>query len=133
MKAYELAKILDEFSSILKSGPDVEVNNLLKLFKLSLSTSKSTYPKSSNKIIPNHKIDVSKLTSLPPEELYNELKNSSKYSAISIRELAKAAGIISSSRQNRDALIHTIVRHFESLNMDQLIRETHNTKKFNDD
>ncbi len=124
MRAYELAKILDIFSNILKSGPDIDIDDLSKVFKHSLSKLENEKKSKEDKKLSISYSQIEELLELQPEQLVNELKDSKKYSMPIVRALVSTLGISTSARQSRDALINTIIMHFASINMDKLIRST---------
>lgn len=126
MKAHELAKILDGFSKALKKLPDANIHDSIELINKLIDEKYS--PKKGKErtgttppIIPE---DIIKLlhdaTAAEAESILNS--NSLFVSTSSISNLAKILGIETSKRQNRSALINSIVRYLEARKMSSIIR-----------
>jgi len=130
LKAYELAKILDQISALLKSLPNEDIQNSLKLLqglvdKSSLSKREPAKGRASYIALPDGVID--KLHSMTPSEAESFLDSDVAFvSTASILRLSEALGIGASKRQSRNAVVNSIIRHLEARKMSSIIRNDAN-------
>lgn len=132
MKTHDLAKNLEQIASILKLLPNNDIsktlNKIQKLVEFDITkTSKDTPGRLNYTNLPDGIID--KIKSMPPIEVGEYLESDSNFvSTASVLKLSSSLGIETSKRQNRSALINSIVRHLESGKMNSIIRNSNDTE-----
>lgn len=125
MKTHELANQLELLAKLLRSMPDSELEetiaeplSLLEGKKQSIKTSSR-----STQLLPEGTEDH--LKKMTPAEIEKYLGSDVEpFSTAQLRDLAVRLEISVSKRQNKNALVNLITRHFEARQMDSIIRSS---------
>lgn len=125
MKTHELAVLLELNVKLLRTLPNVEVDDAIrKMIDLAAESKDKRAKKPSlqrSHAIPEGIED--KLSRMTPAEIEDYLARSEEFSTtVSLKDLAERLKISGSKRQSHSALVNLIVRHFEASRMDSIIR-----------
>ncbi|WP_416421967.1 hypothetical protein RAM80_18795 [Pseudomonas sp. App30] len=126
MKSHELAKNLDSIAALLKSLPNSEIAQTIKFLQQLVDDDKGLKKDRSKgreayTALPDGVIEKLHNMTLPEAEKYLET-DVAFVSTASILRLSSALGIQTSKRQNRTAVINSIIRHLEAKKMGSIIR-----------
>ncbi|WP_342248281.1 hypothetical protein [Pseudomonas sp. OTU2001] len=131
MKTHELAKLLEGFSDLLKSVPDGSIQDTIKIFQKLADEKYKNKSKSPSKSPPPH-IPIELIDTLyksTPAEAEKILMLDSLFvSTSSLANLASILGIETSKRQNRNAIVNSIIRHLEARKIGSIIRNDTTTE-----
>ncbi|WP_313465129.1 hypothetical protein [Pseudomonas nitroreducens] len=134
MKSHELADNLEKIAKTLKNHENIEINDAISLM-LSLIGSKEIKSKKASKTEERSTEDLDfQLSQMPPKNIEEYLEYKGKeFPTKRLIELAKRIGLTTSNRQSRSALVNLISRHYESGQIDMLLRNSRNKPTYQAD
>lgn len=126
MKTHALAHQLEIYAKLLRSLPDSEIEDALTtLLTLIESKGLEAAKVTNRKSVPLPEGVEDRLRQMTLAEIEQYLDSEAEsFSAARLLELAERLGVSTSKRQSRSALVNLIIRHFESSQMDSMIRAT---------
>lgn len=130
MKTHELAKNLESVAKLLRSLPNIHLNDidsvLEKILEHPSEENRGTNKKNikiEGRVLPKGiEFELEKMGPVMIEKYLNS--EDAPFSSSLLLELAARLGISTSKRQNRRALVNIIARHFEANQMDAMIKES---------
>ena len=125
MKTHDMASQLEKYARLLRSAKNIEIDDVLAtLLSLTIKGGKQDKERAQKQLTFPPDIH-DRLGKMSPAEICEYINSVPEFStAASVHSLAKELKIAASNRQNRDALVNLIVRHFEARQMDSIIRTT---------
>jgi hypothetical protein len=128
MKTHELAKNLEAMAKLLRSLPNIQLADIdtviEKIFEQPSEKigSQKKIIKSDGRVLPEGiEFELEKMSPSMIEKYLNS--ETTPFSSSLLSELAARLGISISKRQNRNAIINMIAKHFEANQMDAMIKE----------
>lgn len=129
MKTYDLASILEKNASLLRSHPNVEIEDIFSLLIQLATNSKGKLEKTKQKEIEFPNDLISKLEKMSANEVRDYLLTNELFpTSSSLQKLAAMLKISSSKRQSKEGLANMISKYFEANNMDSMIRSVKSTQ-----
>ncbi|MDD4929555.1 MAG: hypothetical protein PHP85_09790 [Gallionella sp.] len=124
MKIHEFAQHLEQLARFLRQLPDTELDPKQSLALQEFLPGMSPAKKSSSKPQRPLPIEIEeRLAAISPAEIEAFLLSEAEaFTVANLSELAERLGLTSSKRQNKNALVNMITRHYEASKMHSIMR-----------
>jgi hypothetical protein len=125
MKSHELAENLEKLAKTLKTLPNTELSEIIELiFSLTPPKEKQTKREKLETTHATAELE-STLSKMPAQKIEDYLESQcDDFPTKRLLELASRIGLTTSKRQSRSALVNLISRHYESGQLDMLLRNS---------